>query len=661
MRDICLRFPLLASLSFVFISILGSNSLWAVNFQPVSPAELKMVSEPKAPGVPAIILFREVDRDDRGNTAHEDVYFRVKIFTEEGRKQADIEIPFLKENGSIINIHARTIEPDGTIVNFSGKPFDKSIVKARGVKYMAKTFTLPDVQVGSILEYYYTIDLSEKFIIDSHWILSNELFTKNAKFSLKPYTSSYTRLNVRWSWNLLPPGTTPPAEAPDHVINLEVRDIPSFQTEDYMPPENELKSRVDFIYSEDAFENDPDKYWRKLGKKRNEQLESFIGKRKAMEQALAEIVSPSDSPEVKLQKIYARVQQIRNTSYEVEKTEQEQKRNKEKDPGNVETIWKKQYGNGQELTWLFLALARAAGFEASGMWLADRSNYFFAPQIMDGRRLDANVVVVKLSGKDVFFDPGAAFTPFGMLPWIETAVSGLKLDKDGGTWLMTSLPSSADSSIKRKAELRLSETGDLEGKLAVTYTGLEAARRRVQQRLADEADRKKFLEDEVREAIPIPCEVELTNQPDWKSSSPSLVAEYNLKVTGWVSGAGRRALLAVGLFGALEKHLFDHSERVHPIYFSFPFQRADDVTIELPLGWQIATLPAPQKLGGQALGYAVKAENDKGTLRLNRSLSIDILLLDQKYYASFRNFFQIVRTGDEQQVILQPGGTTASN
>jgi len=295
------------------------------------------------------------------------------------------------------------------------------------------------------------------------------------------------------------------------------------------------------------------------------------------------------------------------------------------------------------------------------MWLADRSNYFFAPQIMDGRRLDANIVVVKLSGKDVFFDPGAAFTPFGMLPWVETAVSGLKLDKDGGTWLVTSLPSSADSGIKRKAELRLSETGDLEGKLAVTYTGLEASRRRVQQRLADEADRKKFLEDEVREAIPIACDVELTNQPDWKSSSPSLVAEYNLKVTGWVSGAGRRALLAVGLFGAPEKHLFDHADRVHPIYFSFPFQRADDVTIELPLGWQIATLPAPQKLGGQALGYAVKAENDKGTLRLNRSLNIDILLLDQKYYASFRNFFQIVRTGDEQQVILQPGGTTASN
>ncbi len=642
------------------LALLVPQAARAVGFQQPSADELKMTSEPKAPGAPAIILFRQVDRDDRGHTAHEDVYFRIKILTEEGRKYADIEIPFWKEQGSIVNIHARTIEPDGSIVNFSGKAFDKSIVKARGVKYMAKTFTLPNVQVGSVLEYYYTTDLSENFLFDSRWILSDELFTRNAKFSLRPYTSDYAPWNVRWTWNRLPPGTAQPAEAPNHVINLEASNIPAFQTEDYMPPENEMKSRVDFIYSQDLFEKEPDKYWKKVGKKRNDQLESFIGKRKAMDQAVSEIVAPGDSPEVKLQKIYARVQQIRNTSYEIQKSEQEQKRDKEKNPENVEAIWKKQYGNGQELTWLFLALARSAGFEAWGMWLADRSHYFFVPQTMDVQRLDANVVVVKLNGKDVFFDPGAAFIPFGMLPWVETAVQGLKLDKDGGTWLLTSLPDSTASGIQRKAELKLNETGELEGKLTVTYTGLEASQRRVGQRLSDEAERKKFLEDEVREAIPIACDVELTNQPDWKTSS-SLVAEYSLKVTGWVSGAGRRALLPVGLFAAPEKHLFDHAERVHPVYFEFPFQRSDDVSIDLPLGWQIATVPKPESLDAKAITYTLEAKNDKGTLHLNRALNVNILMLPAQNYATLRKIFQIVRTDDEEQVILQPSSTNAGN
>src|SRR5215475_3157524 len=180
--------PCLATL--LLLTIVPTR-LWSVSFQPIVPEELKMTSEPKAPGAPAIILFREVNRDDRGRTAHEDVYFRIKILTDDGRKYGDIEIPFFKDSGKIVNIHARTIRPDGSVADFTGKAFDKSIVKARGLQYLAKTFTMPDVQVGSILEYYYTEDLAENFIFDSHWILSHELFTKKAKFTLNPYTSNY--------------------------------------------------------------------------------------------------------------------------------------------------------------------------------------------------------------------------------------------------------------------------------------------------------------------------------------------------------------------------------------------------------------------------------------------------------------------------------------
>jgi hypothetical protein len=139
------------------------------------------------------------------------------------------------------------------------------------------------------------------------------------------------------------------------------------------------------------------------------------------------------------------------------------------------------------------------------------------------------------------------------------------------------------------------------------------------------------------------------------------VAEYTLKVTGWVSAAGRRALLPVGLFAAPEKHLFDHAERVHPIYFEFPFQRSDDVSIDLPLGWQVSTVPKPENLDAKAVTYNVMARNDKGTLHLNRELNVDILLLPANNYATLRKIFQIVRTADEEQIILQPSSASASN
>jgi len=293
---------------------------------------------------------------------------------------------------------------------------------------------------------------------------------------------------------------------------MEANNIPAFQTEDFMPPENELKSRVDFIYQESPVETDQASFWKHFGKQRNGQLESFVGKRKAMEQAVAQIVSPNDSQEAKLRKIYDRVQQFRNTSYEVQKTEQEAKRAKEKVEENVEDIWKRGYGNGVQLTWLFLGLVRAAGFEAYGCWVSGRREYFFTPTTMQSAKLDSNVVLVKLNGKDLYFDPGGAFTPFGLLEWSETGVPGLRLDKEGGSWIQTTLPEPSESRIEHVGKLRLSDTGDLEGKVTVTYTGLEAMYQRLEERHADEVERKKYLEEQLKSQIEAGTEAELTNR-----------------------------------------------------------------------------------------------------------------------------------------------------
>ena len=627
-------------------------------WQPVTPEELKMTGEPKAPGAPAIILFRQVDRDDSNpRNPHEYNYVREKVFTEEGRKYADVEIPVVKGQWEIVNIRARTIRPDGSIANFDGRVYEKEIVKARGLKYLAKTFTLSDVQPGSIIEYHYMIDFAENYVFNSNWVLSDELFIKSAKFTLKPYSE----WALQWTWpNGLPQGTKPPANEAK-LIHMEAQDIPAFQVEDDMPPEATMRFRVDFIYSEDGFEKEPEKFWKKQGKKMNDQVEGFVNKRKAMEQAVAEIVSPGDSPDVKLQKIYARVQKIRNTSYEIERTEQEQKRAKEKEINNVEDIWKRGYGNGYQLTWLFLGFARAAGFDASPVRIATRDDHFFKPNVMKTSDLNTNVVLVKLNGKDVYFDPGAEFTPFGLLPWSESGTTGLKLDKDGGMWVTTAMPESSLSQVIRKGDLHLTMDGSLEGQLTFTFTGLEAQSRRLGERNEDEAHRKKFLEDYVKEIIPAGIEVELTNKPDWASSSATMVAEYSLKVPGWVAGAGKRALLPVGLFSGPEKHMFEHSTRVHPLYFPYLFEKIDDLRIELPLGWQVSSLPPPQTTDAKVIAYTLKVENEKGALHLERHLRSDLTFLEQKYYPALRNFYQTVRTGDEQQIVLQPGATAASN
>jgi Domain of Unknown Function with PDB structure (DUF3857) len=636
---------------------LSAAPAWAgQEFQPPSPDELKMTSEPLATGAPAIILERRVDRDDNRPT-HEDNYLRIKVLSEEGRKYADVEFAFYPGISDVRNIRARTIRPDGSITDFDGNIYEKYVVKARGLKVLTKTFTFPDVRVGSILEYSYIVDL-KGYLYDSHWILNGDLFTKRAQFSLRPYQASYIPMSLRQTSKDVPSGAEP-KEGPDHVIRMEVTNIPAFQAEDSMPPENELKSRVDFIYEQYFVEPDPDKFWKNIGRWRNDALEAFLRKHKAVEEAVRGIVLPTDTPEEKLRKIYARVLALRNTSYEIEKTEKEEKRNKEKLATSVDEVWKHGYGDAVELTWLFLGLVRAAGFEAYGCWVADRSEYFFNPKLMDSAGLRANVVLVKLNGKDIFLDPGIVFAPFGLLPWNETATPGIRLDNNGGTWIRTPLPDSAQSETQFNANFKLSESGNLEGTLTATYSGLEAMYRRMVVRNIDEIGRKDYLEELVKRRIPAPAEVQLARKPDWSNPELPLVATFAVKIPNWASSTGRRVLFPAGIFAAQERHAFESADRIHPIYFDYPYRSLDDLAIELPREWQTIAVPQPRTQKGNSIVYSMKIEDQQKIVRITRQLDVDIFILEPAAYPGLRRFFQLIRSSDEDQIVLQPPGPHA--
>jgi hypothetical protein len=284
--------------------------------------------------------------------------------------------------------------------------------------------------------------------------------------------------------------------------------------------------------------------------------------------------------------------------------------------------------------------------------LCTREEHFFNPKFMNPSLLNANVVLVKLDGTDVYLDPGTPFTPFGLLPWNETGIQGLHIGPDGGTWIRMPDPSSTNARLERTAALQLDQTGTLSGTLTVTYSGLEAASQRLSEHYEDETQRRTYLEQQVEYAVPSGINITLTNHPDWDGVDSPLVAEFEFQVGGWAAPAGRRLLLPVGLFGSGEQHIFEHASRVHPLYFTAPYERVDDVTIKLPPEWQVDAVPALQDADQKVLRYHLEADKGEGSVRLRRELALNLMYLDPKYYNAVRNFFQSVRAGDEEQVLL---------
>jgi hypothetical protein len=616
----------------------------AADWLPVAPEELQMKSEPKAPKAAAIFLYRQVDRNDEDATEY--FYNRIKILTDEGREYANVEIPYTKGENTVRAVQARVIRPDGGIVEFDGTVYEKSLVKARGLRVNTKTFTLPNVEVGSIIEYRYRRQMRTGWVWDSRWLLSAELFTRHAKFTLKPAESFL----LRWSWPLgLPDGTKPP-EKDRGLIRLETRDVPAFVSEEFMPPEDTMKYRVEFVYEgEDSDQREEAAYWKAYGKRSNTYVQRFTKPTRALEEEVARLVQPGDSVEAKARKLYARAQQFRNLSFERQATEQETQREKLADINDADDVLKHGYGYGRDISWFFYGLLRAAKIESSLVLISTRDEKFFDPRLMNTNDLNNSVVLVNLGDGTVYCDPGAQFTPFAYLPWHETAVKGLSLDKDGGKWVTTTLPGRDDSRIERKAVMKL-ESGSLEGKVTVTYTGLEARWRRVSERNEDATERRKFLEDELEGVVPTGIDVKLTNTPDWNGSESPLIAEFEVRVPGWAAGAGSRALMPMGLFSGSEKHMF-----VHPVYFGYPYRHVDEITIELPQGWQTNAVPKARAVDINVLSYNSSAQATGGTLNLKRELTLNTILVQQKHYTQLRDFYQAVRAGDEDQIVITPG------
>src|SRR5579862_1422657 len=156
----------------------------ADDWLPIDPADLAMKDNPKQPGADAMILYRDVKVDvstanTAGDAEHE--YDRIKIFTQEGTKHGHVEVEFDKKLDNVVHVDGRTIKPDGSIVKFDGQVLESTIEKNSGRKVLVKSFTLPDVTPGCIIEYRYSIQGQPNRVLDWGWVVSQSIFTREAR------------------------------------------------------------------------------------------------------------------------------------------------------------------------------------------------------------------------------------------------------------------------------------------------------------------------------------------------------------------------------------------------------------------------------------------------------------------------------------------------
>jgi Domain of Unknown Function with PDB structure (DUF3857)/Transglutaminase-like superfamily len=649
----------------------------ASDFPPITPEELKMTSIPEQPGAPAVILDREEIDNDLLNV--ETVHERIKILTEAGRQYADVEIPYRKRGFTIRGISGQTVHADGSVVRFQGKSFDKTVIKGGGFKVNVKTFTLPDVQVGSIIEYRYDLSYDDRMLLPPTWEVQNDLYQRKAYFKFIPFQNHggmeiilpHGQIGNGVSWTpFLGAGAKPELhhnlsnESSMTVgqvslwIDLSLTDIPALVEEPYMPPASMLRWRVYFYYQESLNQAE---YWKNQGKFWAKDVESFLGKDKGIGAALRQIVAPSDTPEQKVRKIYEFVSQLENQDYIPERTEQENKVLQLKQNKGSEDVLQNRSGSHDDLNRLFVSMVRTAGIPATLIWVPDRSREIFLKQYLSTRQFDAEIAIVQIDGKDLFLDPGTKFCPYGILDWRYSAVQGLRLNAKGAEFGETAGPSYQQSVTTRMAKVSLDPNGTAHGEVVLVFKGIAAMQKRQEAGKTDAEGRKKMLEDDLRSILPGNSEIALSNQPDWTHQDSPLVCQFNVSFPLAVL-SGKRLLIQQHLFQVDEKNRFPATQRINAIYFHSPWQEADEVHITIPSGMEVESL-APDDAMKLDFGlYQVRQKQEgTGTMFSRRDLIMAGAVFTPDQYFRVKGFFDKVKADDDQPALVKVGANAAGS
>lgn len=653
------------------LAALSSPLVRADQWTEPTKEELSMTSQPEVPGAAAVYLTREETTEDKLHMWH--VYTRLKVLTEKGKDYANVELNYRSTNGgggyTVSDIAGRTIHPDGTIIPFTGKPYEKLIEKTQGYggsKYMAKVFTMPDVEVGSIIEYRYTLRYDDYYYISPDWFIQSDLFMRKGHYVWKPTSATLVikregreQLSNGISWfPVLPKGaevkmTRLPPTGMDRdgqlIFDLDVHDIPPAPKEEYMPPIASFSYRVLFFYS--AYRSG-DEFWKSEAKYWSKESDKFIGPNAKVSALVQQLVAPSDTQDQKLHKIYNEVMKLENTDFTRTHDRTEDKAAGLHNIHSTDDILERKRGSGDQLASLFVAMARAAGMKAYLFSVTNRGRSIFTPAYLNLAQLDDNIAVVSVDGKEQFFDPGSRYCPYGHLAWEHTFAGGIRQIDGGAEISQTPGEPYTFSRTERVADLTMDEHGEVTGIVKLTFKGSPALTWRKRSLEGDTTSFNHELQTDLERLLPGGVEVKVGTIQNLDAYEEPLVVNYTIK--GPIGApTGKRLFLPADIFVSNQKATFPHEKREIAVNFDYPAMTLDAMRIKLPPSMKIESVPAKDQQQFQKYAlYTFDPQPAANSVTVRRNFTIGEFLFLPKEYPELRAFYNKFETKDQENIIL---------
>ena len=477
----------IAILLFIFPFGINAQISKSAKMGQTTLEELQMKFYTKDSTAAAVVLYDQGNLYTYDNNLSElrtDYYFRIKILKNEGLNKATIRIPFFNnsnKNQQIKNIRAITYNSNnGTITK---KHLSKNNINTIQLSSTWKeiNFALPNVKIGSVIEYSYTkinpflLEIDDWYFQDDIPKIKSEYHSSivgnyqynarlNGYFKLSKNNPSVKKRCVTYTGDGYSKLT-----GDCNVLDFGMINVPAFTQEKYLTSKENYISKVSFqlqsIYyaygKKDQFTNT----WKGTDRKLKSGIffGSEIKKSSFFKNKIPQEILNTSENLAKAKSIYYYLQQHftdNRNGYNFQKV-------------NTKKAFDEKSGTVPDINMSLYNALKAAKLEAFIVMASTRERG--EPTKLYPVINDFNYLLVKttINGKDYFLDASKKYLPFGLIPYAALNGEARVMDfKKGSYWQL--LTPSQTSTTNTLTNITISNEGKINSKLRIVKKGYDA-------------------------------------------------------------------------------------------------------------------------------------------------------------------------------------------
>ena len=651
--------PTLSILLFCILCTATSAQKGLPGFGKVDKADLEMTDCDFDKGASAVVLLDYgniyYDRGTVGFSTFKTVLerrTRIKILKENGISQADIRLQYYTHNNEqqILKLKANTYNMDAAGKVQTTEVKKSSIYSKRiDASYSQMIIAFPEVKVGSIIEYSYSIE-SETISLND-WYFQRRIPVRYSEYQLK--IPQFFKFAVQ-------PNVVDPIEDKQDVkteiismsegaletkvmtSNYIMRNLVGIKDEPFMGAAKDYMQRIEFHLTQIDYGDRTDDRrtrWSDIinGLKKNEYFGLQLENNVPGTGSLVEEAKQVTDAEQRMKFIYEKLR--KNLTW-----------NEEGDiytDNGISKTWETKTGNQADINLLLVRLLTDAGLKAAPILFSTRDNGLAVTTYPNSEQFNSVMAYVTVSDKFFILDATDKIINYKVTPEKVVNTNGFIVEGENGRWKEI-LSGKYHYKVMAAVQGEIDGEGNMKGNCLVNCYDYA----RVQRCEAWQKSQSKFKEDYFLKPYPaVKIEELVVNNVE----ADSLPLEQKVKFSSALNSSGNYRYFTINLFSDLDENIFIPENRVSDIDFGIH----QDYSI-----FGNYTIPADFVFDGLPENISMSTP-DRGVI-FNRSVTADGNLLNVRItveykrtfypaasYAEFREFHKKLFDKLNEQVVIK--------